>query len=373
VFQRVAEHAYVAWILALFQYIADSVTSINPSQSAVLWIQIIAGLLTVIWIIFQFAWMRRLNEARLERYLEERIATEREDLAQERANILAQLDRAANRRGLSYRLLLAWANFRLAISFVLRMLSLGTVRGLASDTMMLVHVGMFRQARRVHSAIAFDAMKKIKLYEDAIANKRVEAQNALIFAGRIAVLEGRPVAAVSSFKKATSLQEDPDARVLIGKQLAIATDFEGALREYQAALKTVSVNSSPATKAEAHRGIAEIRIKEGRPGLARQSLREAQRLDEPQRDYLGLGRTHMLFGDLYVSRASNHNTAIQAYSSAIEDFRRANDQHGEREAARKLRNLTDQGPPGIDDWATRALDRCAQAIRKIVERRRAQG
>ena len=87
----------------------------------------VSGLLTVTWIIFQFAWYRRLNEAELERYLEEQIATERDQLPEERAETLAKLDLVAKKRGLRYSLLLMWANFRLAISFVLQMLSFGTL------------------------------------------------------------------------------------------------------------------------------------------------------------------------------------------------------------------------------------------------------
>ena len=373
-FESIAAAIQTAWwhFLGWLQSSYQTVSSINPNQSAVLWIQIVAGSLTVIWIIFQFAWLRRLNEARLERYLENRIATERDELAQERTETLATLDRTARQSGLRYVLLLVWANLRLSLSFLLRMLSLGTIRGLADHTTLLMQVGMLHRARRIYFDIAQDAMKKIELYEDALANKHVEAQNALIFAGRIAVLESRSVAAVSSFKKATRLKDDPDARLLVGKQLA-DPDPEGALQEFRAALAHKSIDTKPATKAELHRSVAEIRLRQGRPGLARRELKEAQILDEPLRDYEGLGKTEELLGDLYAPRPENRNAAEQAYRAAVEHFERATDARRAQVVGRKLRKLIGQCEPPADGWLTRALEHCAKALLRIVERLRARG
>ena len=59
-------------------------SALNPKQEWVMWIQLLAGAMTVLWINIQFAAWRRLNEARVERYLEDRIDSEREDLARER-------------------------------------------------------------------------------------------------------------------------------------------------------------------------------------------------------------------------------------------------------------------------------------------------
>jgi tetratricopeptide (TPR) repeat protein len=372
-FRDIGAAIQTAWtyVLDLLQATFQLVSSLNPTQSAVLWLQIIVGCLTVVWIIFQFAWLRRLNEARLERYLEDRIATERDALAQERAETLAKLDRVTRERGLRYVFLLLWANFRLALSFIVRMLSLGSVHGLADHTALLMQVGMLRRARRVYYDIAQDAMKKIRLYEDALANKRTEAQSALIFAGRVAVLEGLPVAALSSFKKATRLADDPDARLFVGRQLA-GSDPDSALKEFRAGLGQTSIEAKPDTKAELHRSIAEIRLKQGRPGLARRELKAAQALDEARGDYLGLGRTEELLGDLYAPRPDNRNAAEQAYRAAIGNFQQANESGRVRVVNAKLRRLMGQSEPSPDNWCTRALDRCAQFLLRTVERRRAR-
>jgi hypothetical protein len=69
---------------------------------------VVAGSLTVVWIIFQFAWLRRLNEARLERYLEDRIGSERDFLAKERAEVLLKFERFSKARGVSRMVLLVW-------------------------------------------------------------------------------------------------------------------------------------------------------------------------------------------------------------------------------------------------------------------------
>jgi tetratricopeptide (TPR) repeat protein len=184
------------------------------------------------------------------------------------------------------------------------------------------------------------------------------------------VLEDRPVAAVSSFKKAKRLQEDPDARLLIGKQLAIAEDFPGAEAEYQAALADPSIGDKPATKPEAHRSMAEIYMQRNRPGLARGQLALALELDGPLRDYLGLAKTEELLGDLYAPRPLNRNAAEQAYEDAIENFTRAGDAQRARNVRGKLRKLRAEAEPIRDGWLTRLLDRCAQALVKAVERRR---
>ena len=88
------------------------------------------------------------------------------------------------RRGVRQFVLFAWAHIRLTFSLIWRLLGFGTTRGIADHNMLLMKVGLERRARGIFTEVARDAMKKIKLYHDAIENKTVEAQNALIFAGR---------------------------------------------------------------------------------------------------------------------------------------------------------------------------------------------
>jgi len=59
-----------------------------------------------------------------------------------------------------------------------------------------------RVARRKDHPVGID---EINLYKDAIDNKTLEAQNALIFAGRVALVEGRTAAAVFLFRSAKNL------------------------------------------------------------------------------------------------------------------------------------------------------------------------
>jgi hypothetical protein len=145
------------------------------------------------------------------------------------------------------------------------------------------------------------------------------------------------------------------------------------LQEYRAALAHTSIDAYPATKAELHRSIAEIRLRQGRPGLARRELKEAQIIDEPLRDYAGLGKTEELLGDLYAPRPENQNAAEQAYRAAVEHFERANEAHRARAAGRKLRKLMGQCEPPADGWLTRTLEHSAKALLRVVERLRARG
>src|SRR5262245_45552569 len=220
-----------AYLTTSAQSAFDKITSLEPTQKVVLWIQLIVGLLTIVWIIFQFAWLRRLNEARLERHLESTISTERDELADERTTTLAELDRVVKSRGLRRLILFAWAHLRLTLSLIMRLLSFGTTRGLADHNMLLMKVGAEHRARSIYAEVARDAVKKIRLYKDAIENKTLEAQNALIFAGRVALVERRTAAAVLLFRAAKGLREDMDARLLIGQQMAAAGAFAVARSE----------------------------------------------------------------------------------------------------------------------------------------------
>src|SRR5262249_6909492 len=157
-------------------------------------------------------------------------------------------------------------------------------------------------------------IKKIKLYKDAIDNKTLEAQNAPIFAGRVALVEGRTAAAVLLFRSAKTLRDDVDAHLLIGKQMAAAGAFDAARTEFQVILGAADTDRNAATKAEAHRAIANIHALEGYPGRARTSLGEAERLDRLHQNYVGLARTHELIGDLYGPNPNRRAAALSQYN-----------------------------------------------------------
>ena len=114
----------------------------------------------------------------------------------------------------------------MTVSLIFRLLSLGTTRGLADHNLLLIKVGAEHRARSIFAEVAREAIKKINLYKDAIENKTLEAQNALIFGGRVALVEGRTAAAVLLFRAAKNLREDADAHLLIGKQMAAAGAFD---------------------------------------------------------------------------------------------------------------------------------------------------
>jgi tetratricopeptide (TPR) repeat protein len=341
---------------------------VEPTQAAVLWIQIVVGLLTILWIMFQFAWLRRLNESRLERHLEGTISAERDELADQRRGGLARLDRVTKRRGYRRHLLRIWAEMRLAFSTFLRTISFGTTRGLANHNMLMMQAGMEGRARHIYSRIALEALKAANLYEDAIRNKKLEAQNALIFAGRIALIEGRNVAAIIYFKKAMSIEEDADACLLIGRQLAEAKDMEGALVEYKRGL---ALSPSPATHSDIRRAIAETYMSQGHRVWARKQLNEAEGIDDAHRNYAGLGRTHELIGDLHTYRLDRLNAAKGAYGQAAENFSKADLQREHRRVLRKITDL-ESSPKLNDSWWVNFLNSISQKLVRRVERLRAR-
>jgi len=347
----------------------DMITGLEPTQRAVLWIQLAVGLMTIVWIIFQFAWLRRLNEARLERHLESTISSERDELADERTTTLAELDRVVKRRGLRRLILFAWAHIRLTISLVLRLLSLGTTRRLADHGLLLMRVGAEHRARAIFTQVAREASKKIKLYKDAIDNKTLEAQNALIFTGRVAVVERRTAAAVLLFRAANSIREDADVRLLIGKQMAAVGALDGAMIEFEAVLN-FPAGAKPSTKSEAYRCIAEVHLKRGPRGRALPFLRVAQRIDREHQNYAGLARTHELVGDLYEPRRDRQGAALAGYARSAENYDLANMPAQARAVSEKFDRLSRGGIP--DGWWTRRLEQYARWILRQVERRRVQ-
>ena len=351
-----------AYLTTSTQSALDRITSLEPTQKVVLWIQLFVGLLTVVWIIFQFAWLRRLNEARLERHLESTISTERAELADERTTTLAELDKVVKSRGLRRLLLFAWAHTRLTVSLIFRLLSLGTTRGLADHNLLLIKVGAEHRARSIFAEVAREAIKKINLYKDAIENKTLEAQNALIFGGRVALVEGRTAAAVLLFRAAKNLREDADAHLLIGKQMAAAGAFDTAMTEYRTVLNAADSDGNTRTKSEAHRATADIHVRQGYPGRARTSLGEAERIDRLHENYAGLARTHELIGDLYAPKARYRAAALRRYSDAADDYELA-DLPVKARAVRRKHDRLDAGEAGVPDgWWTRALERCARWI-----------
>jgi tetratricopeptide (TPR) repeat protein len=352
--------------------VRTEIASFNPTQRLVLWIQFGVGILTIIWIIFQFAWMRRLNEARLERHLEGTISAERDELADERTTMLVELDRVVKSRGPWRYVLLAWAHLRLMLSLIMRLLSFGTTRGLADHNLLLMKVGAENRARAIFTEVAREAMKKIGVYHDAIENKTLEAQNALIFAGRVALTERRNSAAVALFKKAKNLRDDPDAHVLIGKQLAATDDPDGAMVEYDAALAFREIADMPFARSEAHRCRAEVFIGRGALVRARQELDAAKAIDDPIRNYAGLGRTQELIGDIWSPRKDRKRAAMRGYARAATNYDRAGLPAQAREARRKFSRIKFGSLEIRDGWLTRAKERCAHWLLRQVEQQRAR-
>jgi hypothetical protein len=253
----------------------------------------------------------------------------------------------------------------------MRLLSLGTTRGLADHNLLLMKVGAEQRARSIYAEVAREAIKKIKLYKDAIENKTLEAQNALIFAGRVALVERRTAAAVLLFRAAKSLRDDMDARLLIGQQMAAAGAFGAARGEYQVVVDAEDTDSNATTKSETHRAMADIHSKEGYPGRARTSLGEAERIDTAHQNYAGLARTHKLIGDLYAPNPNRKTAALTRYDNAAENYDLANMPDKAR-AVRRKRDRLDSGEASMPDgWWTRTLERSAGWLLRQAEKRHA--
>ena len=361
-----------SFVQAAFTAVAQRTAEIHPSQTEVLWLQLVVGLLTILWIIFQFAWLRRLNEVKLEKFLEAAVRMERDVLADERQQVVAQLERLKLRRGLMAHLMSLWAEICLAQSWLLRLLSFGTTRGLANHNMLLLEVGKAARAREIYSDIASDALRKIDLYRDAIHNKQVEAQNAFIFAGRVALLEGMQRGAVGYFEKAKAVAQDADAHLFIGKQVAAESDYDGALQEFDAGLNVAVAQRSLAAEANLRRARAEVLMRMGKIGIARGELQTAKNLDRRCSNYEGLGRTLYVIGKLHARRPDHKRAAMQAFEDAAKNFDLAALPREVRRARYRIRELQG-GRKAREGIALRILDLVARDLTKRVDALRARG
>jgi tetratricopeptide (TPR) repeat protein len=156
--------------------------------------------------------------------------------------------------------------------------------------------------------------------------------------------------------------------LLIGQQLAVAGDLDGAITEYKIALEDSS--AQPATKAELHRSTARILMKRLLSGKARRELEQARELDQPLNEYQGLGKTNELLGDLWAPRPRNRPAAQNAYNAAMQNFERAGDPRSARQVKRSIRRL--QGAPAGDGDGifTRGLDKLSRLLLGAIERLR---
>lgn len=354
-----------------------AIKDVRPTSEIVLAVQLFVGLLTVVWIIFQFAWLRRLNEARLERHLEGTISAEREELADERTTTLAELERVKKLKGPRWFVVYCWAHARLTVSLIVRILSFGSARGLADHNILLMKAGAEERARGIFTDIARDAIKKIKLYKEAIDNKTLEAQNALIFAGRVALVEGRSAAAVMLFDTAKNLKDDVDARLLIGRQMFVAGAHEQAMREYEHVLAQPDITNFPVSHAEAHRSLAEVLLARNARVRARTALGEADNIETQHQLHAGLGKTKEMIGDIHAPRRDRRRAAREAFVEAQLAFERAGMPEHVRRVKRKLAGLEgeeDDVPeprliPLLESWGNwmlrQAAMRRARARRKV--------
>jgi tetratricopeptide (TPR) repeat protein len=184
----------------------------------------------------------------------------------------------------------------------------------------------------------------------------------------VALIEGRSAGAVALFKKAKNVRDDADARLLIGKQMAAANELDGAMAEYEAALKNPKIE--PSTKSELHRCTAQVYMNRGARGKAREELKFAQDVDDEHRNYAGLAQTHRLIGELFEPRADRKNAALTAYNLAAENYERADMLPEAEVVRRKLSRLKGDGVKTRDAWWARLLVRWAQFLLRRVERHR---
>lgn len=170
--------------------------------------------MTICWIFYKFAWLRRLNEAKLERYLENKLIGEQRDLNQERIRTLNLLEHEVRASGPLQIPLRLWANILIVSVFFSRVLRFGRTKFPIRRAMLHLRIGDKEGAREIFNDIARSALRTAELYDRQLEAKRLEARNALLYSGRIAVLLDEREEASRAFKAVLGIKDDPEARKL---------------------------------------------------------------------------------------------------------------------------------------------------------------
>jgi hypothetical protein len=142
------------------------------------------------------------------------------------------------------------------------------------------------------------------------------------------------------------------------------------MAEYETARNSLTIDSKPATKAMAHRGVAEVYMKRGNRVKARQELDAAYELDDENQNHAGLARTHELIGELHRPRTDRIGAALREYGLAAQNYDLAAMHVEARDVRKKIDELSGNGV--ADGVLTLTLDRGARWLVKIVEKRRAR-
>jgi tetratricopeptide (TPR) repeat protein len=313
--------------------------------------------------------LRRLNELKLEKYLEEKIVHERRDLAAERAAILQRLDHIVQRRGIARTIGLVLANLILVVSFVMRLLRLGRVGNPVTHAVRLLEVGKLRQARDLLDEVAVDAERVSKLFDKHVESKRFEQRNALLYSGRVSILMGEKDIATTTLGM-VQVKGDPSALILMSRQYIEAGDLDRAMLTLEDALKNTALDI--VGRAEANRWFSEIHKKRGARVKAIGALRKSMTLYHEANNFLGLASANESIADLLAVNPRHRTAAQTALTEARNNFAIARDQVGAQRVSRKLRKLEGKMEPSPDGWFTAIVDRLAKAIIRRVEKRRAQ-
>lgn len=80
--------------------------------------------------------------------------------------------------------------------------------------MLHLRIGDKEGAREIFNDIARSALRTAELYDRQLEAKRLEARNALLYSGRIAVLLDEREEASRAFKAVLGIKDDPEARKL---------------------------------------------------------------------------------------------------------------------------------------------------------------
>jgi hypothetical protein len=348
---------FIEQYVRVYIFIFDLLDGFDP-RAWVDWLQLFSIPIGLFWIGYQFNRLRRRGAREFDNWVQEQTKNLRENLGIERGEYVERAYIDANSPAWWRTILMVAARTKLALQFVLRVLLLRRWKPSVGYAMTLWRAGKKDKAHAQLLAIAADLESKLPTYATLEAAKRLETQNAFLYAGLSA---NETVDAKSAFNGALRLSDkDVDAYKLLARRLLDEKQYVEARSSIDKLVEIGDTKRDDLLLAEGYRLQAEaigISTQDGR-----QLLAKSLKLDGAHTNYCGMARTRELYGDIYFPRKG-----AKHYKQSFEDYERGGDWISAKRVDEKLSKLIGRETP-----ISRMLDRLALLIQQLAMRTRAR-
>jgi tetratricopeptide (TPR) repeat protein len=324
-----------------------------------------AAVLTIGWILYQFIDKRRLTEANIDAFFERHFTEKLKSIEDQRRTYLIEIASSQNRLPLHSTLIMCIAYIRRFLWFAWCIARLNfTHTSAAAHAMLLLDCKQLNKAKKEFLSAASDLQDTASLYKKQASAKRREAVNALIFAGRVAALQGDNETTIDAFNRALKIRiSDLDARKFIGEQFWAVGNFTAALQQFD--------DIATSTAAKRDKGRAAEAPLQGDVLLARKDITEARKafeasltIEEERKNFEGMAETQERLGDTFVSDNRTLEDAKDWYTRSLENYLTTSNKKAIARLRSKLR-----GVRLVDTWASKRAEELGRYLTEKVAMR----